>query len=103
MKKFSVNTKLNGVLNEILSDLLEISETEEMSRNEVKRYVREFPREIDFNLAQYGNMLIYYWDVREFYKKHGYKSMDKWSDTKIWNVYCNQVGYMARLIAYNRA
>lgn len=96
--RFSDNPKLKGVLNEIYRDLLEISETEEMSRAEVARYYKEFPRETDYNLVQYGNMLIYYNDVREMYKRHGYKSMEKRSDWDIWEKYKWQVGYVARLM-----
>ena len=90
MKKFSVNVKLNAVLTEIFNDL------QEMGVNEVRRYVREFWYERDYNIVQYGNLLIYYSDVREMYKRAGYKSMDKMSDSKIWEVYKGQVGYMAR-------
>lgn len=99
MKTFSVNTKLNGVLNEIYNDLLEISDTEEQSRSEIKRYCKEFPRVTDCNLAQYGNVLIYYYQVRDMYAKHGYKSMERMSDNKVWHIYLQQVGYVARMIA----
>lgn len=96
MKKFSVNVKLNAVLNEIFNDL------QEMGVNEVRRYVREFWYCNDYNIVQYGNLLIYYSDVRELYKRAGYKSMDKMSDTKIWEVYKRQVGYMARVMLKQR-
>lgn len=99
MKTFSVNTKLNGVLNEIYNDLLEISDTEEQSRSEIKRYCKEFPRVTDCNLAQYGNVLFYYYQVRDMYAKHGYKSMERMSDNKVWSIYLQQVGYVARMIA----
>ena len=99
MKKFSINPKLNGVLNEIYSDLLTMCDTEEQSRHEIKRYCKEFPRMADCNLAQYGNVLIYYYQVRDMYTRHGYGSMDKMSDNKVWSIYCQQVGYIARKIA----
>ena len=89
MKKISKNVKLNAVLNEIAKDL------EEMGMNEVRRYRENFPRETDYNIVQYGNLLIYYYDVREMYKRAGYKSMDKMSDCQIWEVYKRQVGYIA--------
>ena len=96
MKKFSVNAKLNAVLTEIFNDL------QEMGVNEVRRYVREFWYEMDYNIVQYGNLLIYYDDVREMYKRAGYKSMDKMSNEKIWEIYKRQVGWMARLILKER-
>lgn len=99
MKTFSVNTKLNGVLNEIYADLLTMCDTEEQSRNEIKRYCKEFPRVTDCNLAQYCNVLISYYQVRDMYTKHGYTSMDRMSDNKVWSIYLQQVGYVARLIA----
>lgn len=96
MKKYSNNKKLNGVLNEIREDLLHIHDTEEESRSEIDHYKREFPREVDFNLAQYGNMLIYYHDIRAMYARHGYKSIDRLSDAGMWETYKRQVGYVAR-------
>jgi hypothetical protein len=101
--KFSVNKKLNGVLSEIYADLLSIHDDEEQSRREVIRYCNEFRSESDYNIAQYGNMLIYYYDVREMYRKHGYKSVERMSDYQIWETYKRQVGYIARLIFRNRA
>lgn len=102
MKTFSVNTKLNGVLNEIYNDLLAISDGGAFdSWKEIRRYFREFPNEPDYNLAQYGNVLIYYYQVREMYRRHGYKSMDRLSDSKVWEIYKRQVGYIARMIATN--
>jgi len=92
MKKFSKNKKLNAVLFGIYEDL------QEFGLSEIKHYYNEFKNEADFNIAQYGNLLIYYADIREFYKNAGYKSMEKMSDSKIWDIYKNQVGYVARKI-----
>lgn len=100
--RFSKNKKTNGVLNEIYNDLLTMCDTEEQSRAEIKRYRREFPRVIDCNIAQYGNVLIYYHQVREMYEKHGYKSVVRMSDNAVWDCYLRQVGYVARLIAGDR-
>ena len=88
--KFSKNAKLNKALEAIYNDL------QEFGAEEVKRYKKEFPHEKDFNLAQYGNLLCYYSQVREFYKNCGYISMNKWSDKRIWELYLQQVGYIAR-------
>lgn len=98
MEKYSNNKKLNGVLNEIREDLLSIHDTEAESRKEIVHYRCEFPNEIDFNLVQYGNMLIYYYDIRAMYARHGYKSMDRMSDAQVWETYKRQVGYVARTI-----
>lgn len=100
--KFSQNKKTNGVLNEIYADLLTMCDTEEQSRSEIKRYCKEFPRVADCNLAQYGNVLVYYYQVREMYARHGYKSIDRLSDSKVWGIYKGQVGYVARLISGDR-
>lgn len=90
MNKYSKNNKLNKVLMEIESDLLE------MGINEIKRYYNEFKNEVDYNIVQYGNMLIYYNEVYNFYRSCGYKSTDKMSTNKIWELYKNQVGYVAK-------
>lgn len=86
--KYSKNKKLNGVLNEIEEQLLGLG------LEEVKRYYNEFKYESDYNIVQYGNLLIYYDDVQDLYKKHGYKT--KFSDSKIWEIYKRQVGYVTR-------
>lgn len=92
MKKFSKNVKLNTVLMEIYEDL------KELGIDEVKRYKDEFKHETDYNIAQYGNLLIYYADIKEFYKNAGYKSIEKMSDSKVWDIYKRQVGYVARIL-----
>ena len=87
MEKLSKNKKLNYVLNFIYNEL------SELGIEEVKRYKKEFKNEIDYNIAQYGNLLIYYDDIKELYKKAGYKTYFK--DDKIWEIYKRQVGYIA--------
>lgn len=92
MKKFSKNVKLNTVLNGIYEDL------QELGISEVKRYYNEFKFEPDYNIAQYGSMIVYYYDLREFYKNAGYKTTEKMSDNQLWETYKRQVGYVTRLI-----
>lgn len=96
MNKYSPNKKLETCLCQIEQSLLEMRDTSEDSVCEIRRYVREFPNEPDHNLAQYGNLLVYYSQVREFYRDCGYKSMQNVSDNKIWATYLRQVGYVAR-------
>lgn len=92
--KYSKNVKLNKVLNQIEEHLnyLELSE--------IERYMKEYPNEPDYNLVQYGNMLIYYWEIRKMYINAGYKTFEnnKISDSKMWEIYKRQVGYVARQI-----
>ena len=90
MKKFSKNNKLNYVLNDIYEDLME------MGKDELKRYMHNFPNEIDFNIYQYGNMRIYYSEIIELYKD--YKCLKNASIDKLIDIYKRQVGYVARLI-----
>ncbi len=97
---FSPNKKLNNILNDIYGDLIK-----KMGRNrkeaveEIRRYKRSFPKEPDYNIAQYGNLLIYHGDIRNAYKKAGYGStITKMSDEKLWDTYMRQVGYVARYI-----
>lgn len=92
MEKFSKNKKLNGVLNDILDSL------KDLGLEEVKRYYKEFRAYKDYNIVEYANLLIYYDDIRELYKSNGYKSIDKMSNSKVWEIYKRQVGYVARLM-----
>lgn len=90
MRKFSKNQKLNNVLTAIYEQL------QDLGIEEVKRYQKEFKNELDYNIAQYGNLLIYYADVQELYKQAGYKT--KFTDTQLWNIYKRQVGYVSRIL-----
>ena len=90
--EYSKNVKLNKALKRIEADLLELS------IDEIKRYYNDFKREVDYNIAQYGNVLVYYSDIYDFYKNCGYKSTDKMSTDKIWDLYKRQVGYVARCL-----
>ena len=92
--KYSKNTKLNTVLNQIEFDLLQLG------KNEIAWYMQDNPNEPDYNIAQYGNMLIYYWEIRKMYINAGYKTFEnnKISDSKLWEIYKRQVGYVARQI-----
>ena len=98
---FSKNKKLNGVLNDIYIQLIEMCDTENESISEIKRYAKEFPKEYDYNIAQYGNLIIYHDDVLAMYKKYGYKSLDRLSSDDRWNIYKRQVGYVVRYILDN--
>lgn len=91
--QYSKNKKLNGVLNHIESEL------NELGIDEVKRYMDSFPRETDYNIAQYGNLTVYYVDVRRIYTDNGYKTIDRMSDFSVWETYKRQVGYVARKLA----
>lgn len=95
MTNYSKNQKLNKVLNSIEQDLLS------MGLDEVKRYYNEFKKEVDYNIAQYGNLLVYYDDIYKFYTNCGYKSTNKMSCNKIWQTYLRQVGYVTRYLINN--
>ena len=92
--KYSKNAKLDNVLNQIENqmDWLELSE--------IARYMKEYPNEPDYNIVQYGNMLVYYWEIRKMYINAGYKTFEnnRISDDKMWEIYKRQVGYVARQI-----
>ena len=98
MTTYSKNKKLNKVLNDIESQLLSIHDTQAESISEIKHYMHEFPylSRNDYNIAEYGNVLIYHDDIRELYKE--YKSLENASDTYLWIIYKRQVGYVARCL-----
>lgn len=80
-------------LSSIYEDLLELGV------NEVRRYRDEFKREKDYNIAQYGNLLVYYSQVRYFlidcgFTQYGEKFKQKAkcnyykiSDDTMWDYY----------------
>lgn len=93
MKKYSKNVKLNNALMGIENDLLEF-----LGLEEIKRYYNTFKYESDYNIVQYGNVLIWYSDIYDFYRECGYKSTDNMSVDKIWDLYKRQVGYVTRCL-----
>ena len=83
------------VYNGILEQLKHIHDTEQDSLNEVRHYAKEFPKEEDFNLAQYGSLLVYYVQVRRFYKSCEYPRLNELNDSDLWEIYKKDVGYVA--------
>lgn len=96
--KYSVNPKLNKVLCGIEGQLLSIHHSWHDSLMEVVSCFSGFNREPDYNLAQDGHVLFYYDDIKEFYKNCGYKSTGRMSDNKIWELYKQHVGRVARCL-----
>ena len=90
--KYSKNVKLDNVLNQIENQM------EWLELPEIADYMKLYPNEPDYNIAQYGNMLIYYAEIRQMYIDAGYKSFEgnRISDSKMWEIYKRQVGYVAR-------
>lgn len=96
--KYSVNPKLNKVLCGIEGQLLDMCDSKKESINKILAYVKDFKKEPDCNIAQHSNLLISSYDIKEFYKNCGYNSTGRMSDSKIWELYKRQVGYVARRI-----
>lgn len=93
MIKYSKNKKLNTLLQNIEKSLID-----NLGIDEVKRYYNEFKNCSDYNIVQDGNLLIYYVDVKNLYIESGYSNstINKMSDSKIWETYKRQVGYVVR-------
>lgn len=97
--KFSKNAKLNNVLNNIYTDLIQMRDTESESIQEIKHYKDSFPKETDFNLYQYGNLLIYNNEIENLYSE--YKSLKNVSIDKLIGIYKRQIRYVANYILSN--
>lgn len=96
MKRYSINPKLNKCLNGIENSLLSMLDTKEESIKQIRAYVNNFRNESDYNIAQYGNIICCYPELRDFYRSCGYKTTEKMSNEKLWATYLHQVGYVAR-------
>jgi hypothetical protein len=96
--KYSINPNLNAVMNSIEAQLLSKGKNEQESLQIIKRYMDTFPKEPDYNLAQYGGMLVSPYDVRELNIKCGYSAVvqNKISDGRVWNEYLLRVGRVAK-------
>ena len=96
--KYSKNAKTDYVYQDIADYL------KELGKDEVKHYMDGFPHEVDYNLVQYGNMRIYYYEIRDLYDRAGYMHiMDtnkngeyKFSNNELWDAYKRAVGHIAR-------
>lgn len=97
MNKYSKNRKLNDLLLSIEEDLLSMEDNREIAISEIKRYMKAFPKEPDYNIVQYGRLLISSYQVRELLTSCGYAEQ-RVSDDEIWERYKHQVGYVARRI-----
>lgn len=97
MNKYSKNNKLNNLLLSIEDDLLSMEDNKEIAISEIKRYMKNFPKEPDYNIAQYGRLLISSYQVRELMTSCGYAEQ-RVSDDEIWERYKHKVGYVARQI-----
>ena len=97
--KFSKNAKLNNVFNSIYTDLLQIHDTESGSIQEIKHYKSNFPKKLDYNLYQYGNVLIYNHEIKELYSS--YKSLKNAYIEKLIGIYKRQIRYVANYILAN--
>lgn len=105
--KLSRSARIQAVCSDIW-DFLEL-----LGPDEVRHYMRAFRNEPDYNLVQYGEMRVYYDDVRDLYIRAGYPTAAatykraprrnggrrgdwKVSDSEIWTWYRNDVGRVAR-------
>ena len=97
--KYSVNPKLNKVLCGIENQILGMYVNNYIELiQELHRYMTSYKNEPDYSVAQHGNLLCYYDDIKDFYRRCGYKSTARMSNNKIWELYKRQVGYVARRI-----
>lgn len=103
-KPISRNSRRNALLNSICDDMLAKHEDYDEGYSglitDLKRYYTEFRNVPGYNYAQYGNLLIYYTDVRKLYKDCGYSanSIDKLTDDQIWRNYWLAVGEVIRFV-----
>lgn len=62
----------NEIKEKFFNDILDyMGETREEACNEIKRYMKAFPSETDYNLYQYGNLAVYNNQVWEHMHKLG--------------------------------
>lgn len=102
--RFSTNNKTNSIILEITNNIIySFNETYDEVISELNRHKAEYYFESDFNIAQNGNLLIYYYDIRKLFKDCGYKNIEKLSDNAIWNKYKALVGLTVNKILNNKS
>lgn len=90
------------VYNGILEQLKNIHDTEQDSLNEVRHYANGFPKEVDYNIASYGCLLVYYTDIRKFYVECGHPSAETLDADVLWDIYKRDVGYVATCVVLGK-
>lgn len=85
----SASLKKQAVINDIYTDI--VNKTVDCEGlgdviDDLKRYRNEFRGERDYNYYQYGNLAISYYEIREIFRRAGYK-VERYSDTAIENTY----------------
>lgn len=90
--RWSRNPKLEKLMLAVEAQL------NELGIEEVCNYVENFDWKSypDYNIVQYGNVLIYYDDIRNLYRECGYKWAETASDLKLWESYKRCVGFVAQ-------
>jgi hypothetical protein len=96
--KYSVNKKLDTLLNMIEAEIFERYDDEADVIAELKSYCAFHRNEPDYNYAQHGCARIYYSDVYSLYREAGYTPTDKYTEFRLWETYRRQVGYVIREI-----
>lgn len=74
---YSINPKLNAVMKTIELQLLSKGTDKQEALQIIRQYIKAFPKEPDYNLAQYGGMLVSPYDVRELNIQCGYSSLPR--------------------------
>ena len=69
MKKTKKDIMVEAIKNYIIEDV-----DKEKTVNELKRYKREFKFFMDYNWYSYGNILPYYYQIRDFYEENNCKA-----------------------------
>ncbi len=98
------NVKLESaelrVIAAIKRQLYGILGTRAYSMQEVRHYKKDYPAEIDYRIAQDGNLLVYIEDIRRLYKKLGYseRTISKLTDVEVWEMYLRHVGAAVRTV-----
>lgn len=95
--KWSCGKKRNALLQGIADMMLD---PDTMGFDEIERYVKAYPNEPDYNIAQHGCLWAYVEQVRKSVREAGYSdtSIDRISDFNLWCRYTYWVGEVARRI-----
>lgn len=99
--RFSKNRKTDGLMRDIEQHILyNFDYNFDDAVKELKRYKDEFWNVVDYNYAQYGNLLVYYKDVRKFYEESGY-NLRTVNDTFLWKRYLMDVRRVINVMLSN--
>lgn len=96
--KYSNKKEVNAYCLSLEKVLLGWAKTPEESLAALRRYMKSFPYEIDYNLVEYGNFIINPAQIRADFEAYGLVHWLNEGDDNVWKRYKAAIGAVAECL-----